>query len=415
MKICLLTNEYPPHIYGGAGVHVEYLSRELTLLEEGRHDLGIFCFGDQKEKTANMAVEGVRPGFDFPFQNPRHQKLLDSLFRNLLMTGSVRKADIIHCHTWYTCLAGCLIQELFSRPLVITIHSLEPQRAWKEEQLGSAYRVSTWLEKTAYQNADGVIATSLPMMRAVHEFYQVPLEKIRIIPNGIDVNQYQPSFDPDLLRSYRIDPDRPFLLFVGRISRQKGIIHLVNAIPYLLPGIQVVLCAGAPDTPDIGVEMAERVKEAQGKTRNEIVWIDKWVSKKHLIPLYSHAAVFACPSIYEPFGIVNLEAMACGTPVVASAIGGIPEVVVPEETGLLVPLEPKGENNLEPRDPQRFSQDFAQAVNRLFRSPEKREEMGRKSQERVRQHFTWQQVARQTLEFYKLLIAKPSAKQARSR
>lgn len=338
---------------------------------------------------------------------------MDSLFRNILMTGSVGEADIIHCHTWYTCLAGCLIQQLFSRPLVITIHSLEPQRSWKEEQLGSAYRVSTWLEKTAYQNADGVIATSRPMMKAVHDFYQVPYDKIRIIPNGIDVAQYRPSFDPDLLRSYQIHPDQPFLLFVGRISRQKGIIHLVNAIQYLMPDMQVVLCAGAPDTPDIGLEMAERVKEAQRKTRNKIIWIEKWVSQDHMIRLYSHAAVFACPSIYEPFGIVNLEAMACGTPVVASAIGGIPEVVVPEETGLLVPLEPIDENNFEPRDPQKFSKDFAQAVNQLFGSPEKMKAMGLKSRERVEQHFTWQSVARQTLEFYKFLIEKNSASQAR--
>ncbi len=404
MKICLLTNEYPPHVYGGAGVHVEYLSRELALLEEGRHEIEIFCYGEQKREFANPSVKGIHFDFGFPFQGPGHQKLMDSLFRNILMTGSVREADIIHCHTWYTCLAGCLMQQLFSIPLVITIHSLEPQRPWKAEQLGSAYRVSTWLEKTAYQNANGVIATSRPMMKAVHDFYQVPYDKIRIIPNGIDVSQYRPTFDPDLLRSYQIHPDEPFLLFVGRISRQKGIIHLVNAIQYLRPEIQVVLCAGAPDTPDIGLEMAGRVKEAERKTRNKIIWIEKWVPQNHLVRLYSHASVFACPSIYEPFGIVNLEAMACGTPVVASAIGGIPEVVVPEETGLLVPLEPVAENNSEPRDPQKFSKDLAQAINHLFQSPEKREALGRKSRQRVEQHFTWQSVARQTLEYYKFLI-----------
>lgn len=406
MNITLLTNEYPPHIYGGAGVHVEYLSRELVRLEGGLHVLNILCFGEQEEHSANKSVQGIRVAFDFPYQDPHHQKLLDTLFRNILMTGSVKEADIVHCHTWYTYLAGCLMKQILSIPLVITTHSLEPQRPWKEEQLGSAYRASTWLEKTAYQNADGVIATSRSMKAAVHDLYKFPREKIGIIPNGIDANQYKPTFNAAVLTSYHINPDKPFLLFVGRISHQKGIIHLVNAIPYLLPDIQVVLCAGAPDTEEIGKEMAERVKEAQRKTKNEIIWIDQWVPRARLIPLFSHASVFVCPSIYEPFGIINLEAMACGTPVVASAIGGIPEVVVHGENGLLVSFEPVGANNFEPKNPQPFSKDLAEAVNVLLRSPQKRQDMGVKSRQRVEKNFSWESVARRTLEFYKALIGK---------
>jgi starch synthase len=403
MRITILTNEYPPHVYGGAGVHVDYLSQELIKLEEGKHKIHILCFGDQREYAANKTVEGIQsiPG---PFiQQFPHRKLLDTLFRNITMSGSVKETDIVHCHTWYTHFAGCLIKQTIDIPLVLTTHSLEPDRPWKEEQLGSAYRASTWLEKMAYQNANGVIAVSQWMKKEVHDLYQVPFEKIRVIPNGIDINQYRPTFNPSLVASYRIDPDQPYLLFVGRITRQKGIIHLVNAIQYISPGIQIVLFAGAPDTEEIGAEMEEKVKEARTLTTNEIIWIRQWVPKSDLITLYSHASIFICPSIYEPFGIVNLEAMACGTPVVASAVGGIPEVVINGETGLLVPFEPIGSNNFEPREPIKFSKDLANAINSLLSSPEKIKRMGAKSRERVEKHFNWKGIARQTLEFYKEL------------
>ena len=414
MKIALLTNEYPPHTYGGAGVHIEYLSRELTRLEEGRHDIHVFCFGDQKEYIGNIKVEGISLGFDFPFQDPRHQKLLESLFLNILMTGSIKEADIVHCHTWYTLLAGCLVKQILGIPLVITTHSLEPQRPWKAEQLGSAYHASAWIEKTAYENADGVIAVSKSMKTVVHNLYKVPFEKISVIPNGIDVNQYKPMFNPALLTSYQINPHEPYLLFVGRITRQKGLVHLVNAIKWLHPGIQVVLCAGAPDTPEIGKEMAEKVKEARSETKNEIIWIEQWIPRAQLIYLFSHASVFVCPSVYEPFGIINLEAMACESPVVASAVGGIPEVVVHGETGLLVPFKPAGTHNFEPRDPERFSRDLAAAINSLFRSPEKIRGMGLKSRERVENHFSWESVALQTLEFYRELIKKTAKRKGKT-
>jgi glycogen synthase len=413
MKIALLTNEYPPHTYGGAGVHVEYLSRELARLEGGRHDIHVFCFGEQKEYVGNITVEGIRPAFDFPFQDSRHQKLLDSLFRNILMTGSIKEVDVVHCHTWYTHLAGCLIKQIFGIPLVITTHSLEPHRPWKAEQLGSAYRASTWLEKTAYDNVDGVIAVSESMKTDVHDLYHVPFEKIRVIFNGIDVNQYKTMFNSAVLTSYGINPDKPYLLFVGRITRQKGLIHLVNATKWLLPGIQIVLCAGAPDTEEIGKEIAERVTEVRAETENEILWICQWVPRADLIYLFSHASVFVCPSVYEPFGIINLEAMACETPVVASAVGGIPEVVVHGETGLLVPFKPISAHNFEPKDPEQFSRDLAAGINSLFRSHEKMRVMGLKSRDRVENHFSWESVAKQTLEFYRDLTSMVGKRKAK--
>ncbi len=403
MRIALLTNEYPPHIYGGAGVHVEYLSRELARVEGGVHKVQVYSFGSQKEISGNLSVKGIESPVDFSSLGVQYPRLLDTLLRDLIMTGSLKEADIVHGHTWYTHFAGCLIRQVLNIPLVLTTHSLEPQRPWKAEQLGHAYRASTWLEKTAYQNADGVIAVSSWMKKAVQEVYLVPPHKIAPIPNGLDVTQYRPQVNPEILVSYGIRPDLPFILFVGRISRQKGLAHLVNAVRWLDPGVQIVLCAGAPDTPEIGREIEERIRDARAMTRNEIVWVRKWVPREHMIPLYSHASVFVCPSVYEPFGIINLEAMACGTPVVASAVGGIPDVVADGETGVLVPFEP-GAGSFEPRNPEQFSRDLAGAVNTLLRSPEMARRMGVKSRETVVTHFSWERVAIQTVEFYRNLI-----------
>ncbi len=404
MKITFLTNEYPPHIYGGAGVHVEYLTRELSLLDSGIHNITVLCFGEQRGHFSNTTIEGVQTNFDFQYQDARHRKLLDTLFRNLMMVGAVSKAEIVHCHTWYTLLAGCIIKQIFGIPLVITTHSLEPQRPWKEEQLGSAYKVSTWLEKTALENADRIIAVSESMKIAVHDLYGISSEKIRMIPNGIDVNQYKPTHNPELLVSYKINPDKPFILFVGRITRQKGVFHLLDAVKYLLPGIQIVLLAADPDTEDIGREMMMMVRKAQAETSNEIIWINQFVPRDHLICIYSHASVFVCPSIYEPFGLINLEAMACGKPVVASSVGGIMEVLVHGETGLLVPFKPKGIHNPEPENPKQFSKDIATALNSLLSSPEKMKAMGRKSREWIEKNFSWKTIAQQTLDLYKELI-----------
>ncbi|MCI0489619.1 MAG: glycogen synthase [Blastocatellia bacterium] len=404
MKIALLTNEYPPNIYGGAGVHMEYLSRELARLDRRKHRLEIFCFGDQDEASDNLVVKGVHPAFEHTARDARHLKLFDALTRNTIMAGSVKEADLVHCHTWYTHFAGCLIKQLLGVPLVLTTHSLEPHRPWKAEQLGTAYNASSWLEKTAYQNADGVIAVSRSMKSDVHELYKVPSEKIRVIRNGIDLDEYRPRPNPAILEYYGIEPDKPFVLFVGRITRQKGIIHLVDAIKYLRSGIQVVLCAGAPDTADIGREMEERVERARSETDNEILWISEIVPKDRVVSLYTHASLFVCPSVYEPFGIINLEAMACKTPVVASAVGGIIEVVVQDETGLLVPFEPVSADDFAPREPERFSRDLAHAINSLILSPERLARMGAKSRQRVEEHFSWAAIARQTLEFYQSVI-----------
>jgi glycogen synthase len=403
MRIAILTNEYPPHVYGGAGVHVEYLTRELARLDNGAHQVRVLCFGDQSVRAGNLTVEGVRPGFTLPYQDPRHEKFMDTLARDLIMAGSLRDVDVIHGHTWYSHLAGCLAKQLTGAPLVLTTHSLEPHRPWKVEQLGTAYQASSWIERTAYQNADGVVAVSAAMRQDVHDLYGVPLDRVRVIHNGIDLEQYRPAPDPAVLARYGIDPGRPYILFVGRITRQKGIIHLVRAIPFLTAGVQVVLCAGAPDTKEIGREMEENVEQARRQTANPILWMARMLPREDVIPLYSGAALFVCPSVYEPFGIINLEAMACGTPVVASAVGGIKEVVVPGETGLLVPFEARGPGDFEPRDPDQFARDLASAVNTLLADPPRLRRMGALSRERVERHFSWASIARRTLDFYQAL------------
>jgi glycogen synthase len=401
LRIAILTNEYPPHVYGGAGVHVEYLTRELARLDGGAHTVTVLCFGDQLVHDGNLTVRGVRPDFTLPAQDPRHRKFLDTLARDLLMAGALSGVDVLHCHTWYSHFAGCLARQLTGAPMVLTTHSLEPHRPWKAEQLGTAYRASSWVERTAYQNADGVVAVSESMREDVHSLYGVPRERIRVIHNGIDLEQYRPTISPAVLARYGIDPAQPYILFVGRITRQKGIIHLVRAVPHIQAGTQVVLCAGAPDTEEIGREMAEAVEAARRGTANPVLWVAQMVPQEDLIPIYSQAALFVCPSVYEPFGIINLEAMACGVPVVASAVGGIKEVVVPGETGLLVPLEARGPTDFEPRDPDRFARDLAEAINRLLSGPEGRARMGARARERVERHFSWPSIARRTFDFYR--------------
>ena len=405
MRIAILTNEYPPRIYGGAGVHVEYLTRELARVEDGQHTIQVLCFGDQDVRAGNVTVRGVDPQFPLPAADPRHGKFLNTMLRDLVMAGMLSDVDIVHCHTWYTHLAGCLVKQLTGARLVLTTHSLEPHRPWKVEQLGTAYRASSWVERTAYENTDGVVAVSEAMREDVHSLYGVPYRKIRVIHNGIDLDQYQPTSDPAVLARHGIDPGRPYILFVGRITRQKGIIHLVNAIKYIHPGVQVVLCAGAPDTEEIGREMTARVEQARHETSNAIIWIPKIVSKEEIVALNTDAALFVCPSVYEPFGIINLEAMACGTPVVASAVGGIKEVVIPGETGLLVPFTPKGPNDQEPKDPEQFSRDLATAINALLDDPETLRRMGVRSRQRVEQFFSWTSIARWTIDFYRDLVS----------
>ena len=404
MKIAILTNEYPPNVYGGAGVHVEYLTRELAKLDDGAHEIEVLCFGEQDETHGNLTVRGVEPDFELPRQDERHAKFMDAMARDLVMAGSVADADIIHGHTWYSHLAGCLTKQLTGGKLVLTTHSLEPHRPWKAEQLGTAYQGSSWVERTAYENADGVVAVSGSMKEDVQDLYDVSGANVDVIHNGIDIDQYRPRPDESVLEEYGVDPDQPYVLFVGRITRQKGILHLVEAIHHFDSDIQVVLCAGAPDTEEIGEEMEARVEAARSETDNPIVWIAEMLPREDVITMYSHASVFVCPSVYEPFGIINLEAMACETPVVASAVGGIPEIVVPDETGLLVDVDPTDGDTVEPADPEGFARRLANGVNTLMADPDRRAAMGAAARTRVEEKFSWRAIAEQTLGFYKTLV-----------
>jgi starch synthase len=312
-------------------------------------------------------------------------------------------ASVVHCHTWYTAMAGFLAKKLWGVPLVVTIHSLEPLRPWKVEQLGAGYHLSSWMEKTAIEDADAVVAVSRETRDDVLRLFDVAPERVHVVHNGIDPGEYRRTAAVDALTARGVDPARPFVLFVGRITRQKGIIHLVDAIPWIDPALQVVLCAGAPDTPEIGQEMAARVAEVSA-CRGGVVWLKEMLPRPDVIQLYSHAAVFCCPSVYEPFGIINLEAMACGTAVVASAVGGIPEVVVDGETGLLVDpvLEP---GTFDPADPPAFSRALAAAINRVALDPALRARFGENGRRRVEEHFSWSAIAQRTLAVYQSALA----------
>ena len=400
MKTLLLTNEYPPHIYGGAGVHVELLSRELTRLI----DVEVRCFGDQRLDDGRLRVRGYHVD-ESAIEAPRHLRPVFGAFdRDVAFGASGVDADVVHCHTWYAHLGGILIKQAYGIPLVITTHSLEPLRPWKREQLQGGYDASCWVERTALQMADAIIAVSEGTRADVLRLFDVDPGRVRVIHNGIDPDLYRPVEARDALEQYGVASDRPYVLFVGRITRQKGIVHLVRAIPHLDPSAQVVLCAGAPDTPEIAAEMEEAVAAIQAQ-RTGVIWIREMVPREAVVQLYTHAAVFCCPSIYEPFGIINLEAMACGTPVVASAVGGIPEVVVDGETGLLVPLEQHTESPFEPVDPPRFSADLAAAINRLLADPSLRRRMSDAGRRRVEEHFAWSVVARRTVDLYQGLGA----------
>jgi len=406
MRIALLSNEFPPDTYGGAGVHIDYLSRELARLDNAGHSIRVLCFSaEPRSREPNIHSQGIPPRKDaFPDTDAVRHKILSILQNNLEFTAAMEEADIVHCHTWYTHFAGCLIRDLFRVPLVLTTHSLEPNRPWKEEQLGAGYQVSTWLEQSAYRKADGVIAVSEAMKHDVQYHYQVPQNRVRVIPNGIDTGEYAPQPDPELARSLGIDPNRPFILFVGRITPQKGIFHLLGAAPKLRAGTQIVLCASSADTPGMHEDLRQQVERINRETETDVIWLERHLPQSEIIPLYSQTAAFICPSVYEPFGIINLEAMACGTPVVASNLGGIPDIVLHGKTGFLVPYAPVSEDDPEPRDPQVFADDLAHGVNTILDNPDLRRDMGRQGMHRAREAFSWSAVARRTLEFYQELI-----------
>lgn len=401
MKALFLTNEYPPHIYGGAGVHVGYLSRELAKSIE----VEVRCFGDQQSLGTNPEVQG----FSVETDDYTCPKPLRSVFgavqRCLDFNTENITADLVHCHTWYSHFGGILAKLNYGIPLVITVHSLEPLRPWKREQLGGGYDFTVWLEKTALEMADAVIAVSKGTKADVERLFQIKPERLHVIYNGIDLDEYRPTAATDALVRCGIDPKRPYLLFVGRITRQKGIVYLARAIQYMDPGFQIVLCAGAPDTPGIEAEMKAAVSEAQAK-RSDIIWIAEMVDRETVHQLYAGAAVFCCPSIYEPFGIINLEAMACETAVVASAVGGIKEVVVDGETGFLVPVEQMRESPFAPTDPEKFERDLAARINQLMASPELQKKFGRAGRKRAEEKFGWAAIARETKQLYETLLRK---------
>lgn len=401
MKALLLSNEYPPSIYGGAGVHVDYLTRELAKQIE----VDVRCFGDQRVNSGKLSVRGFRANTD-DFTCPKPlMPVLGALQRCIDFNGAAVDADVVHCHTWYSHFGGILAKLNYGLPLVITVHSLEPLRPWKREQLGGGYDCSSWIEKTALEMADAVIAVSKETRQDILRMFDIPAERVPIIYNGIDLNEYRRTESKASLKRFGIDPHQPYVLFVGRIARQKGIIHLVNAIKSMDPGFQVVLCAGAPDTPEIAAEMKTAIGRAQ-QSRPGVIWIEEMVDTKTKVELYSHAGVFVCPSIYEPFGIINLEAMACGTAVVASSVGGIKEVVVHGATGTLVPFDQQTESPFEPRHPDIYSRDLASAINALMADPAKLIKFGEAGRKRAEEHFGWSAIAKQTIELYESVCAK---------
>lgn len=392
MRIDLITKEYPPFIYGGAGVHVAELVRVLRESIEVK----VRCFGEERNETDTFA-------YRHPSNFDRANGALQTLATDVNMVGDIAGADLVHSHTWYANFAGQTASALHGIPHLITAHSLEPLRPWKEAQLGGGYRLSSWIEKSAYETAAGIIAVSDGMRKDILRAYpQIDPAKVSVVHNGIDLKAFQAADKPDLVRQNGIDPDARSVVFVGRITMQKGLPYLLKAARELPSDVQLVLCAGAPDTPQILAEVTQLVAELR-KVRNNVIWVEKHLSREELIAILSAATVFACPSIYEPLGIVNLEAMACGTAVVATATGGIPEVVAHNETGLLVPIEQLQDGSGKPLDEKKFVADFAAALNQMLEHP-KLNEFGAAGRARVEQHFSWNSIAEATISVYKSAI-----------
>jgi len=409
LRVGLFTREYPPQVYGGAGVHVDYLSRELA-----RHiQVEVHCWGPQHSDQDNLHVRGAEPWPEISTgTQAKFKGALEALSLNLTQIKALENIDVVHTHTWYVSMAGYLAKKLYGMPFVLTTHSLEPLRAWKSEQLGSGYAMSSWMERTAILDADAIIAVSAGTRTDILRAYpEVDPTRVHVIYNGIDLAEYQKTSDTQALTDYGVDPGVPYVLFVGRITRQKGVTHLVDAIRYLPPETQVVLCAGAPDTPEIAAELREKVEVAR-RNHPRIVWIEKMVTKQETIQLYSHARVFCCPSVYEPFGIINLEAMACRAPVVASATGGIKEVVVDSDTGYLVPFDQDPVTSF-PTHPDVFARDLAARIAELLNDPEKCRRFGDAGRSRVEKIFSWTAIAQQTIDLYQNLIEQKKAASAK--
>jgi starch synthase len=391
MRVALLTREYPPEIYGGAGVHVEYLARELARLT----DVAVHCFGAPRESDL---VAGTYRPWDAIGSAAPHDAALRTMSVNLLMAAGVTGADVVHSHTWYANLGGHLAKLVHGIPHVATTHSLEPRRPWKAEQLGGGYALSGFCERTALEAADAIIAVSAAMRDDVLDCYpDVDPGRVVVVHNGVDTDEFRPDPGRKALERLGIDPDRPSVVFVGRITRQKGIEHLLAAAAAIDPAAQLVLFPSAPDTAEVGREMRARAAELAG-SRGSVLWLEEVIPRSELIQVFTHATVFVCPSVYEPFGLVNVEAMACGTAVVASAIGGIPEIVADGETGLLVPFEAAMGGH--PADPGRFASDLAGAVNQLLADPDAARAMGAAGRARVLERFSWSAIAARTMDVY---------------
>ena len=387
LRVGILTKEWPPDVYGGAGVHVEELVRELRPLA----DVRVHAFGPTRTGAHGHVV---------PAGYENVNAVLQTIAVDLDMVRTLDHVDVVHSHTWYTNLSGHLSAELLGVPHVLTAHSLEPRRPWKAEQLGGGYRISSWLESSAYREAAGIIAVSDGMRLDVLDAYPfIDPDRVHVVRNGIDTIKWQPQESTDLLEQYGVDVDRPYVVFVGRITRQKGIAHLLRSAAHFDPELQLVFCASAPDTPEIAAETKVQIATLQ-ETR-KVVWIQEHAPRNVVQQLLSHALAFLCPSVYEPLGIVNLEAMACHTAVVSSDVGGIPEVVADGETGIVVPYTPDDATGFEKR--------FAEAVNSLAADPARAREMGDRGRERAVQHFGWQVVAQKTVDVYLAAGAVPGA------
>ncbi len=395
LRVALLTREFPPEVYGGAGVHVEYLSRELARLV----DLSVFCFGAARQ--SELVVASYQPWAEIP--QHRHGSALRTMSVGLRMAADVEGVDLVHSHTWYANLGGHLAKLLYDIPHVVTTHSLEPLRPWKSEQLGAGYALSSFCERIALDSADAVIAVSESTRRDVMDAYPaIDPARIHVIHNGIDPDEFRPDPGTDVVEGLGIDPGRPYVMFVGRITPQKGVRHLLEAAACLDPAAQLVLCAGAAETPELGADTRRRVAELRAR-RGGVFWVEQMLPRPQIIQLLSHASVFVCPSVYEPFGLINVEAMACEVPVVASATGGITEIVVDGETGYLVPFEAGGDASGSPRDPARFAQDLASRINELLEDPAKARRYGNAGRARVLDRFGWSRIAQDTTRLYQQL------------
>jgi len=376
MKVTIITNEYPPYVYGGAGVHVKFLSRELA-----KHmKVDVRCFGDQQVEGDSLTVRGYKPWSRMSEGgDKRFNSALNTFSIDLAMVRDNFDSDVVHAHTWYACLAGYLAKKLYDVPLICTTHSLEPLRPWKEEQLGNSYHLSTWSEKLALEGADRVVAVSRGAREDVLKLFDCDPDRVRVIYNGLDLDLYRPLFRDETRKAWNVNGD--YILFVGRVTRQKGMIYAIEAMKYVDPGVKLICCTSAPDTKEVEAEIAAKVA-AEPRCQ----WINTLLKEEDYVELYSNARLFVCPSIYEPFGIINLESMACKTAVVASAVGGILETIVDGETGILVP----------PADPMAL----ADGINKLLRNPERAKQFGENGRRRVVDHFSWASIARQVEALY---------------